>query len=137
MVVPLALEANRPRRDDPDRRYLGYHLRRAYRLARRKAGSRLFVDFARETGRTFLVAGAARSGTTWLGEIIAAQLPCRIMFEPFHPEHVPAMRRYRLFQYMRPEQQDAELEAYAARLFAGQVRNRWIDRQNERLVSST
>jgi hypothetical protein len=57
------------------------------------------------------------------------------MFEPFHPEHAPAMRRHHLFHYLRPEQQDAALQAYAAQLFAGKVRNGWIDRQNERLVS--
>jgi hypothetical protein len=135
VAAALALVADSGRRDKLDARYLGYHLRKAYRLVRRKAGSRLFVDLTREPGRTFMVAGAARSGTTWLGEIIAAQLPCRIMFEPFHPEYAPAMRRHHLFHYLRPEQQDAELHAYAAKLFAGKVRNGWIDRQNERLIS--
>ena len=80
-----------------------------------------------------MVAGTARSGTTWLGDLIAAQIPCRVMFEPFHPELVKEYRGFHYFQYMRPDGKNSELHAFAQKIFTGQIRDRWIDRQNESL----
>ncbi|MDQ3005899.1 MAG: sulfotransferase, partial [Chloroflexota bacterium] len=84
---------------------------------------------------SILVAGAARSGTTWLGDLIASQIPCRILFEPFNPNLVPEYRGFRYFQYMRPGSEDPEFRAFARMVFTGEIRNRWVDRQNERIVS--
>jgi hypothetical protein len=81
------------------------------------------------------VAGAARSGTTWLGDLIASQIPCRILFEPFNPDLVPQYRDFHYFQYMRPGSENPEFHAFARKVFTGEIRNRWIDRQNERIVS--
>lgn len=76
-----------------------------------------------------MVAGTARSGTTWLAEILAAELGRRILFEPFHPELVDAYRGYSLFQYLRPDADDPELERFVRLLLAGRLRHPWIDRQ--------
>jgi len=80
-----------------------------------------------------MVAGAARSGTTWLADLIASQMPSRIMFEPFHPELVADFARFNYFQYMRPDQQDAALREFTARVLSGRIRHPWIDRQVETL----
>ena len=39
--------------------------------------------------KTIILAGSARSGTTWLANIIAACRGFGIIFEPFHPREVP------------------------------------------------
>lgn len=76
-----------------------------------------------------MVAGTARSGTTWLAELIASQLPCRIMFEPFNPRKVPGFRQFHYFQYMRPTDRDVELRSFCQAVFNGDIRNDWIDRE--------
>jgi hypothetical protein len=78
-----------------------------------------------------MIAGTARSGTTWLGDIIASQFPCRVMFEPFHPGQVPQFRHFKYFQYMRPREENSALWSYCHQLFTGDIRNKWIDRQVE------
>jgi len=85
--------------------------------------------------RSILVAGTARSGTTWLSDLIASQIPCRILFEPFNPNLVPEYRGFRYLQYMRPDSENLEFRAFARMVFTGEIRNRWVDRQNERIIS--
>lgn len=111
--------------------YLQWRYRKATRRLIRVLCSRLYRDTGSDIQRSIMVAGTGRSGTTWLADIIASQIPCRIMFEPFHSRQVEAFRRFHYFQYMRPSEQNQELRAYCRRIFAGDVRNRWIDRQVE------
>jgi hypothetical protein len=75
-----------------------------------------------------LVAGTARSGTTWLGDILAGANG-RILFEPFHPRKVAALAHLSYLPYLRPEEEDGRLEAYAQQVFTGLVRHPWIDRE--------
>lgn len=105
--------------------------RRAIQLVR----SRFYINPDLDLHRSILVAGTARSGTTWLGDLIASQIPCRILFEPFNPDLVPEYRNFHYFQYMRPGIEHQEFHAFAENIFTGKIRNRWIDRQNERIFS--
>ena len=98
-------------------------------------GSRLYINPNSDLHNSIVVAGTARSGTTWLGNLIAAQVPCRILFEPFHPELVTEYSGFHYFQYMRPDTENPEFYAFAHKVFMGKIRNRWIDRQNERIIS--
>jgi len=91
--------------------------------------SRLYRDEYPETARTMMLAGTARSGTTWLGEILASQLPCRVMFEPFNPRKVAAYRGFEYFQYARPDADNPALERYCRTVFSGRIRDAWIDRE--------
>ena len=77
--------------------------------------------------RSILVAGAARSGTTWLAQAIRSQTFCRIMFEPFHPGKVEAYREFDYYQYVRPAEDHPQLLGYCGRLFNGDLRNPWVD----------
>jgi hypothetical protein len=95
---------------------------------------RLYRDSNGDPRRSVMVAGTARSGTTWLAEIIASQSRSRIMFEPFHSRLVPGFRGFQYFQYMRPEESNDELLAYCRQVFSGSIRNRWIDREIEHLL---
>jgi hypothetical protein len=76
-----------------------------------------------------IVAGTARSGTTWLGEIVASQVSCRVMFEPFQPDKVRAYRRFHYFQYLRPAQDDPAMSSFCDAVFTGRIRDAWIDRE--------
>jgi sulfotransferase family protein len=106
-----------------------------YRRAVQEIASRVYINPEADPRKSILVAGAARSGTTWLEDLIASQIPCRILFEPFNPDLVPEYRRFHYFQYMRPATENPEFGAFARRVFTGEIRNRWIDRQNERIHS--
>jgi hypothetical protein len=75
----------------------------------------------------------ARSGTTWLAELICSQLPCRLMFEPFNGDLVPEYQSFAYQQYQRPESDNPALQAFVERIVEGRIRNPWIDRQVESL----
>ena len=94
---------------------------------------RLYQDTNGAMSRTILVAGTARSGTTWLAEIIASQLACRIMFEPFHPHKVEAFGAFEYFHYLRPSVDNRQLYTYCTTLFRGHIRHPWIDREIDTL----
>ena len=98
-------------------------------------GSRFYINPKPDIEHSILVAGAARSGTTWLGDLIAAHIPCRILFEPFNPNLVQEYRHFNYFQYMRPTAENRQFFEFANRVFRGQIRNRWIDHQNERFFA--
>jgi hypothetical protein len=96
---------------------------------------RVYRDANRDIRRSMILAGAARSGTTWLAEIISTQIRCRIMTEPFNPHTVPAFRQFPDFQYKRLDDIDSSLHAYARRVLQGAIRDRWIDRRANRIFS--
>ena len=112
-----------------------FWFRKRYRRAIQLLGSHFYVNPEPDVGKSILVAGTARSGTTWLGDLIASQIPSRIMFEPFNPDLVSDYRRFHYFQYMRPGTENPEFYAFAQKVFTGEIRNRWIDSQNERIIS--
>lgn len=107
--------------------------RKIHRRAVQEFASRFYINPEPDLRRSILVAGTARSGTTWLGDILASQVPSRILFEPFNPDLVPEYRGFHYFQYLRPGMENPRFRAFAHRIFTGEIRNRWIDRQNERI----
>jgi hypothetical protein len=110
-------------------RYAKY---RSGKFRRRLVGAvygTLYRDRDKDIRKSILVAGTGRSGTTWLADIIASQISFRTMFEPFNPGRVPAFQGFHYFQYMRPGVSNDELLNYCRRVFSGEIRDRWIDRQ--------
>jgi hypothetical protein len=75
-----------------------------------------------------MIAGTGRSGTTWLADVLAAALPCRVMFEPFHSRLVEAFHDFHYFHYQRPAEADERLLSYCQAVFSGSIRHAWIDR---------
>ena len=106
-----------------------------YRRAIQEIASRFYINPNPSLKKSIFLAGTARSGTTWLGDLIAANLSCRILFEPFNPNLVPEYRGFHYFQYLQPDVEHPEFYAFAKRVLSGEIRNRWVDRQNERIVS--
>jgi hypothetical protein len=112
---------------------LNFWSRKFYRRTIQLFGSHFYINPDPDPARSILVAGAARSGTTWLGDLISSKIPCRILFEPCNPDLVPEYRSFNYFQYMRPETQDPQFHSFTEKVFRGEIRNAWIDRQNEQL----
>lgn len=110
-------------------RRLHWRCRKLGRRLIRIAASRLYRDVHGDTRRSCLIAGTARSGTTWLAEVVASQRTCRIMFEPFNPRMVKAYARFHYFQYMRTDAADEALGAYCRSVLTGAIRDPWIDRE--------
>jgi hypothetical protein len=111
--------------------YVRWRYHKIRRRIIRTVCSKLYRDTNRDIQKNIIVAGTARSGTTWLADVIASQTPCRIMFEPFHSKLVEAFHHFHYFQYMRPKEQNDELFDYCLRVFSGDIRHGWIDRQVE------
>ena len=110
-------------------RYLKWEAHKLYKRALREVCSELYRETESDTRTSIMVAGTARSGTTWLADIIASQIPCRIMFEPFHSRKVQAFRQFHYFQYMKPGEKNNALRSYCQKVFTGEIRDRWIDQQ--------
>jgi hypothetical protein len=116
------------------------NMRRLLSYGVRRCRAEVFRRFFRETNHdlrnTVLVAGAPRSGTTWIAELLSSAAPTRLMFEPFNPDLVKAFAAFNHFQYMCPEKSSPELYRFSARVFRGDIRNAWIDRQIDTLRPS-
>jgi hypothetical protein len=109
--------------------------RKLFRRTVQQVGRSFYINPHPALGKTILVAGTARSGTTWLGDLITSEIPCRTLFEPFNPDLVPLYRNFNYFQYMRSSDENPEFYAFAEKVLTGAVRNAWIDRYNERIFS--
>jgi hypothetical protein len=113
-------------------------LRLTYLNVYRRVLTTLFRRFYRDTNgdisKSIIIAGMGRSGTTWLANIIASQLPCRIMWEPFNPHTVEASSQFNDFQYLRTTDPAPDLYNFARTVLKGDIRHNWIDREIGRIT---
>lgn len=79
-----------------------------------------------------VVAGSGRSGTTWLGNIIAGD-DRRIIFEPFECRRVPEFVDLGLRPYFPSCEPFRQWHSVIAALCAGDIRNAWTDQDCNRL----
>jgi hypothetical protein len=96
--------------------------------AKRKAGvlaNQIFVELNHDPSRAALLLGSGRSGTTWLGEMLARQSGSRLLFEPYHPNRTPLEQPLPLF--LDPDDRDPTARAAAMQVLAGRVRGRVAD----------
>jgi Sulfotransferase family len=116
-----------------------YFLRRAVRnpdLFRRRGRRAVspkvaFVDRNHDPARTLLVVGSARSGTTWLAEVLSDGFRGRLVFEPLRAESVPLARPVRFGQFLDPGSgADPTMARVLDRIMTGRVRSRWTDDYN-------
>lgn len=81
------------------------------------------------SGETIWLVGDARSGATWLANMINHHRRYRFMFEPFHPILSP-MSWFEPFQYLRPDCEDLRLSTAADDVFSGRFQHRRVDQFN-------
>jgi hypothetical protein len=79
-----------------------------------------------------IVAGSGRSGTTWLGNIIAGD-EYRIIFEPFDYRHVPEAEGLGLRPYFRPDEDYPRWHPFMEKALSGAICNEWVDQDRGRL----
>lgn len=84
-------------------------------------------------GRTIFLAGTGRSGTTWAANIVNYDQRYRLIFEPFHPHKVDAVRNFRYRQYLRPDDDRKEFVKPARRILRGNLSNRWTDKHSGKI----
>ena len=69
--------------------------------------------------RPILILGHGRSGTSWIGNIIAAARRVLYYFEPLHPSNLGGRDLSNWFRYARPGDTDAALASAYDPIFAG------------------
>lgn len=103
----------------------------------RKLARKFFIDLDLDQGNsTILITGIARSGTTWLSEIINHDNSHRDIFEPFLSFKVDLIGKYRLHQYIRPGERDPYFVDSAKRILSGRIRNPWTDWGNRKFITT-
>jgi hypothetical protein len=102
---------------------------------RRRLGVRFVVDREPRHERTVFLAGTARSGTTWVSEIINHHNDYRYIFEPFYPKRVPEMAPFGSRPYLRPGDHRPDLLRLAERVVTGRLHSPWTERFNRRFMA--
>ena len=103
--------------------------------ARWRFKSLAYVDLAPDHRATVLLLGSARSGTTWVGEVIDRHHDHRVVFEPLRPDRVPAARVFANGQYLRRDDTDPRYLDPMTRILTGRMRNPWADHLNHVVVA--
>lgn len=102
---------------------------------KRRLGVRYLIDHGSNVESAIVLAGTARSGTTWVSEIINHRNEYRYIFEPFNPKKVPLVASFGSRKYMRPEEEDAQLSLAVQLILSGRIRNPWTERFNRRFIA--
>lgn len=95
-----------------------------------------YLDLGRGVEATTLVVSTARSGSTWVAELLNHRNEYRLVFEPFRSDRVCRARGFRRGHYIDPRDQDHPLAGSIDALLAGRVRGWWTDRQNRRRIAT-
>ena len=94
----------------------------------------LFIELNSSAESSVFVAGCARSGTTWLSQIINFQNRYRYIFEPFHPHRCNQFQHYPENYYLHPSQ-DNNYTHQVTRILRGKIRSAsWADKFNHKLI---
>jgi hypothetical protein len=95
----------------------------------------LYLDLGGGPTDSVLVAGSARSGTSWLADLLNFDGRYRYIFEPFRPDRVPLARPFWTRRYFRPSADVPDLQRAAGAILSGRIRNPWSDRLNRKRVA--
>lgn len=77
--------------------------------------------------QTTLLAGDARSGTTWLMQQLGKGYPYRLVFEPFHPKHVPVAEQFVRDCFFESIEAAPSLQSFFDEVLLGKIHNAWVD----------
>jgi len=93
-----------------------------------------FIDHDSDHRKSIFVSGTARSGTTWLGELINFRNDSRFVFEPFDPGRVALAVNFGDHTYLRPSDDDPHFLAPARAIVTGLVREHFVDQHNRKII---
>lgn len=96
-----------------------------------RAKSAAIVDRGGDPADTVFLAGGARSGTTWLSELINYDNAYRYMFEPFG---VRQLGDFWYGSYLRPDDDDDATRERAEIILSGRFHDPWVDQFNKRFA---
>ncbi|PLX78594.1 MAG: hypothetical protein C0616_14245 [Desulfuromonas sp.] len=83
------------------------------------------------------VVGEARSGTTWLMELLGSDGKRRVLFEPFHPKFNHTLKLTPLHNYVPTDHDEMDFRDFCANVFQGKLFNGRVDAyRNYRLFHS-
>jgi len=104
----------------------------ALKQAYLRVKSAAIVDGNGDPSKSVFLAGGARSGTTWLSELINYDNAYRFMFEPFG---VRQLGDFWYGSYLRPDNADPALLDLAGKVMSGRFRDAWSDQFNKRPIA--
>jgi len=119
------------------KRYLLGKLRSGKLLSRAasRVSGQLYMDRGAGPADSILLAGSARTGTTWISDIINRRNEYRYIFEPFHPNRLDMTRNFKPRQYLRPDDRDPAFLRPAEAILSGRVRSVWTDKYNRKRLA--
>ena len=104
-------------------------------IIRSQIFSRYYININYDINNTILISGTARSGTTFISDLINYKNEYRLIFEPFNPQKVKICNNFKIKQYIRPNCKDTKYFEPTKLILSGRIRNYWIDHQNKLFVS--
>lgn len=93
-----------------------------------------YMDFNLNSEKTVLLAGYARSETTWLTEAINHKNTYRYIFEPFHTKYVSDCKDLNPKQAIWPHTQSQYFYGLVEKVLSGQIQAHWSNRFNKKLI---
>lgn len=81
--------------------------------------------------RHVVIVGSARSGTSWLAELIARQFRYRLLFEPEHETNTPQGKLI-CDRYVTSENTNKEIDTYFRKIFSNRIDSDWIAQSSNR-----
>ncbi|MEL4455022.1 sulfotransferase [Lutimonas vermicola] len=87
-----------------------------------------------ELSSTVFLAGSARSGTTWVQNILNGNNDYRVMFEPFHNQKTILIKDWSNRLFLRPNNKEDKFTKPTGLILNGKVRNKWVDKFNKKFL---
>jgi hypothetical protein len=95
-----------------------------------KVSHELFLEASHDLSASCFVLGSARSGTTWMAEVLSAAQDTRFIMEPFDVRCSQFRDGLPDATYLSPGSHNERLEYFGDRVFSGQLRSQWTDQYN-------
>lgn len=109
-------------------------MRNRFRNTLKELRTQIHLDLANYDS-TVLLAGSARSGTTWAQEIINTNNEYRVIFEPFHSKKIKLIKNWNNRQYLRPDNTELKYLTSAEKILQGKIRSGWTDKFNKKIIA--
>ena len=97
---------------------------------KRQVARRLVFDASVGLEDTVILAGMARSGSTFLANLVNCNGDYRILFEPFRHDVEPMAKAFVFPSCIEPGCEDARYLEPAEHILRGRIHSDWVDREN-------